>query len=225
MEQGNWPMKSFSTVCAIAIAIAGCAAAPLAAQTAPQADGFARLGVARVRLADEGKIFIMGTFDPNADYKTPVKWVANFDLGYFVASKFALQVSATSPMTTPNLPTGSLLGTPNLGNDKFSIFSLTGTFHPLRGGSFSPYIGGGLAWQHVWSVKDAAAQNLKIDDTVGPVIQAGVDVPLGQQFGLFFDARKAFYKTDASASLGPVSITAKPELDPLILTAGATIRF
>lgn len=215
-------MKVLAKLCTLALC--GCWVVPAHAQDA-QPNGFARLGVARVRLADKGKIFIMGTYDPNADYKTPEKWVANFDLGWFVADKVALQVSGTTPMTTPNLPTGSLLGTPNLGNDKFSIFTATATFHPLRGGGFSPYVGGGIAWQHVWSVKDAAAQNLKIDDAVGPVVQAGIEVPVGAKFGLFFDAKKAFYKTDASASLGPVAITAKPKLDPLILTAGATIRF
>lgn len=200
-----------------------CLASPVSAQDAP--DGFARLGVSRVRLADEGKIFIMGVYDPAAGYTTPEKWVANFDLGYFVAPQFALQISATTPMTTPNLPAGSLEGTPNLGDDKFSIFTASATWHPLRGGGVSPYVGGGLAWQHVWEIEDGFAQNLDVDDTVGPMIQAGVEFPLNERFGVFFDAKKAFYKTDASAELGPVLITAKPELDPLILTAGALIRF
>ncbi len=180
-----------------------------------------------MRLVDKGKIYVNGTYDPAADYATPEKWVANFDLGYFVARPIAVQISATTPMTTPNLPTGSLLGTPNLGDDKFSIFTATATWHPLRGHVVSPYIGGGIAWQHVWSIKDEFAQNLKIDDAVGPVIQGGFEIPVHRQFGLFFDVKKAFYKTDASGTIlgGAVSITAKPQLDPLILTAGALIRF
>lgn len=216
-------MKHLVSTAAILTALSW--AGPSWAQPVAQPDGFARLGLARVRLADEGKISINGIHDPAADYTTPEKWVANLELGYFVIDKVAVQFSGTSPMTTPNLPAGSLEGIPNLGDDTFSIFALTATFHPLRGKPVSPYFGGGLALQHVWDLDDEFAQNLDVDDTAGPVIQAGAEVAIGERFGVYFDAKKAFYKTDASADLGPNRVTAKPELDPLILQAGFLVRF
>src|SRR3546814_16201824 len=84
----------------------------------------------------------------------PEKWVANIELGYFVLDTVAIQFAGTTPATTPNKPAGSLEAVPNLGNDKFSIFTLTGTYHPLRGGPVSPYVGAGVATQHVWSLED-----------------------------------------------------------------------
>src|SRR3546814_14572758 len=72
----------------------------------------------------------------------PEKWVANIELGYFVLDTVAIQFAGTTPATTPNKPAGSLEAVPNLGNDKFSIFTLTGTYHPLRGGDRTSVVSG-----------------------------------------------------------------------------------
>ena len=79
--------------------------------------------------------------------------------------------------------------------------------------------------QHVWSTRDAFASNLRVADAHGPVIQAGVEVRLASRFGLFFDAKKAFYKADASGDLGPAHISAVAKLDPLLLQSGLLFRF
>ena len=201
------------------------ATAPAAAQSNPDANGFVRAGVARVRLADKGSIAINGTLVPGGGYRTPEKWVPAAEVGYFVLRNLSLQVGATAPTSTSNTPAGTLAGTPNLGSDRFSIFTATATFHPLRGGTVSPYLGGGAALQKVWSTRDALATNLRVHDASGPVVQAGVDVRLANRFGLFFDAKKAFYKANASGDLGPAHITAVAKLDPLLLQAGAILRF
>lgn len=203
--------------------LAAACAMPAAAQTAP--NSFARVGVTRIKLADEGLVSVNGTVDPSADYTTPERWVASAAIGTFVAGNLAVEVGATTPGTTANIPAGSLTGTPNLFDDTFSIFTLTGTYHPLRGGTVSPYVGGGIGWQHVWKVKERLASNVEVGDAVGPVIQAGVDVNVSDRFGLFVEGKKAFWKNDASGDLGPVHITARAELDPFILQAGGVIRF
>lgn len=198
-------------------------AAPAAAQDSDQ-NGFVRIGVTRVRLADQGKIFVNGTQDPAADYKTPTIYVAEGTVGYFVHPNFAVELSGTTPGSTSNIPAGDLTGLPNLGWDRFSIFTATATFHPLRGRPVSPYVGGGIALQKVWSTRDAFAANLRVHDATGPVVQGGVEVSFGR-FGLFGEAKKAFYSADASGDLGPAHVTARAKLDPLLLQAGAFIRF
>jgi outer membrane protein len=197
-------------------------AMPAAAQSP---DAFVRVGVARLKLADEGKVAINGTVDPAADYTTPERYVASVEIGTFVADKLAVQIGGTTPGTTKNIPAGSLAGTPNLFDDTFSIFTLTGTFHPIRGGRISPYVGGGIGWQHVWSKKERLASNVEVGDAVGPVIQGGVEIDVSDRFGIYADAKKAFWKNDAAGDLGPLRITAKPELDPFILQVGGVIRF
>ena len=209
----------------LAATIAAGAAFPAQAQDVAQPNGYARLGFARLKLADDGDIFIAGTQDPQADYETPEDWIFAADLGWFVLDQVAVQLSATTPATTENIPAGSLAGVPNLGTDTFSLFGLTGVWHPLRGGPVSPYVGAGLAYFHVWDIDDGVAANLDIDDAFGPVVHAGVEVAIGQRWGLYAEARKAFIETDASGDLGPIRVTAEPELDPFLLQAGAVLRF
>lgn len=200
-------------------------ATPAAAQSTDSANSFVRVGLARIKLADEGPVKINGTLDPGAEYTTPERYVAKVELGTFVTEKIAVQLSATTPGTTANIPAGSLAGTPNLFDDTFSIFTATANFHPLRGGTISPYVGAGIGWQHVWKVKERLASDVKVGDAVGPVIQGGVEINLTERFGIYAEAKKAFWKNDASGSLGPAFITAKAELDPFILSVGGVIRF
>ena len=188
-------------------------------------NGFVRIGVTRVKLADKGLISVNGTADPSAGYQTPEKYVASGAIGYFVHPRFALELAATTPASTSNTPAGSLAGLPNLGWDRFSIFSATVTYHPLRGHIVSPYIGGGAALQHAWSTRDGFATNLRIHDAVGPVIEGGIEIAAGRRFALFAEARKAFYSADASADLGPAHVTATARLDPLLLQGGGVIHF
>src|SRR3954453_13575484 len=140
---------------AMAVLLGLCVATPAAAQSGSDTKAFLRVGVTRVRLADKGQIFINGTLSPGARYRTPVKWVPTAEVGYFVVSALSIRLAATGPTSTSNTPAGTLAGTPNLGSDRFSIFSATATFHPLRHGVFSPYVGGGMALQKVWSTRDA----------------------------------------------------------------------
>lgn len=196
-----------------------------AAAAEHDANAFVRVGVARLKLADKGLISVNGAPDPTAGYRTPEKYVASATLGYFVHPNFAFELSGTSPVSTSNTPAGSLTGVPNLGWDRFSIFSATVTYHPLRGHLVSPYIGGGAALQKVWSTRDGFAANLRVHNAFGPEIQGGVEVSVARRFAVFAEARKAFYSADASADLGPAHVTARARLDPLLLQAGGLVRF
>jgi outer membrane protein W len=200
-------------------------AAPAFAQPAAGPDTFVRLGIAHIDLADKGPVFVNGTRDPGADYKTDKDWIGNIEIGHFVLPNVAVRVAGTTPATTFNLPAGSLAGTPNLFDDKSSNFTLTATFHPLRGQRFSPYVGGGIGMNKIWSTTERLATDVKISDSHGPVIQGGVEVDLSERFGVYFDAKKAFWSADASGFLGPLKVTAEAELDPVILQAGGVFRF
>jgi outer membrane protein len=203
----------------------GVLAAPAHAQPAGQPDTFVRLGVARINMADEGMVFVDGVRDPEADYKTDKDWAASIEIGHFFHPNVAIRFAGTTPTETYNLPAGSLAGLPNLGNDTSSTFTLSATWHPFRGQMFSPYIGGGIGLNKIWSTEDRLATDLRIDSAHGPLIQAGIEIDLDPRFGVYFDAKKGFWSADASGFLGPAKVTAEAELDPLILQAGALVRF
>lgn len=207
------------------VASASALLAVLSASPALAQDTFVRVGVAHIDMADDGKIFVNGVRDPGADYETDKDFAGYFEIGHFVLPSVAVRLSGTTPTETFNLPRGSLDGTPNLGNDTSSTFTASATFHPLRGQRFSPYIGGGIGLNKIWSTEDRLATDLKIGDSHGPLIQAGIEVDISERFGLYLDAKKGFWSADASGFLGPAFVTAEAELDPVLLSAGALIRF
>jgi outer membrane protein W len=215
-------MRILSSLSALALVAL---ATPAAAQPVDQPDSFLRLGIAHIDLADKGPVFVNGTRDPGADYKTDKDWIGSIELGHFFHRNVAVRVAGTTPAKTFNLPAGSLAGTPNLFNDTSSNFTLTATWHPLRGQAFSPYVGGGIGLNKIWDTEEKLANDVKISDSHGPVIQGGVEFDVSERFGLYFDAKKAFWSADASGFLGPLKITAEAELDPVILQAGGVFRF
>lgn len=215
-------MRIFASLSVLALAAT---ASPALAQPAGQPDTFVRLGVAHIDLADKGPVFVNGTRDPGADYKTDKDWVGNIEVGHFFHPNVAVRLAGTTPAKTFNLPAGSLAGTPNLFDDTSSNFTLTATWHPLRGQGFSPYVGGGIGMNKIWDVDEKLASDVEISDAHGPVIQAGVEVDINDRFGIYVDAKKAFWSADASGFLGPLRVTAEAELDPWIVGVGGVIRF
>ncbi len=208
-----------------ALLIGTLTASPALAQADLGPDTFVRIGVTHIDMADKGPVFVDGVRDPGADYETDKDFVGTLEVGHFVHPSVAVRVAGSTPAKTYNLPAGSLAGLPNLGNDVSSNFTLTATFHPLRGNRFSPYIGGGIGLNKIWSTEDRLATDLKIKSAHGPVIQAGVEFDISDRFGVYVDAKKGFWSADASGFLGPAKVTAEAELDPVLLSAGALFRF
>lgn len=205
------------------------ASAPALAQD--QGDAFVRVGAARTKLVDKGIIKENGVVDPAADYKTRDTFHGVLTGGYYIVDHVALEASISTPATTNNIPAGSLAGTPNLGDDEFTMVTIGASLHPFKG-QVSPYVGGGFVRHFTTQERDALAVNLNIPNADGPYIQAGVDVAVSDRWGVFAEVRKAFYHTNASGLL-PLDATftnfakvdAKAELDPLTIQLGLTARF
>jgi outer membrane protein len=205
------------------------ASAPALAQE--RGDAFVRVGAARTKLVDKGVIKENGVVDPEADYKTRDTFHGVLTGGYYVLDHVALEASISTPATTNNIPAGSLAGTPNLGDDEFTMVTVGASLHPFKG-PVSPYVGGGYVRHFTTQERDALAVGLNIPNANGPYVQAGVDFPVSNRWGVFAEVRKAFYHTNASGLL-PLDATftnfaavdAKAELDPLTIQVGLTARF
>jgi len=205
------------------------ASAPALAQD--QGEAFVRVGAARTKLVDKGTIKINGVVDPAADYKTRDTFHGVLTGGYYVLDRVALEASISTPATTNNIPAGSLAGTPNLGDDEFTMVTVGASLHPFKG-QVSPYVGGGYQLHFTTQERDALAVNLNVPNTDGPYVQAGVDVAVSDRWGVFAEVRKAFYHSNASGLL-PLDATftnfanvdAKAKLDPLTIQLGLTARF
>ena len=153
-------------------------------------DGFVKIGVARTKLVDKGEISVNGTVDPTAGYETRATKHGTLSAGYFLIDHVAVEASVATPATTNNVPAGSLAGTPNLGDDEFVVATLGLSFHPIKRGAFSPYVGGGFQYQFTTQERDGLGVNLDSPNSHGPYVHGGVNVRVGERLGVYADVRR-----------------------------------
>ncbi|OYX36507.1 MAG: hypothetical protein B7Y99_01305 [Caulobacterales bacterium 32-69-10] len=96
-------------------------------------------------------------------------------------------------------------------------------YHFAPQGRVSPYVGAGVNYMLFHSGRDRNGFSLDLDDGFGTALQAGVDVALQGKWSLNLDAKKVFFKTDASINGG--ALVSKVHLDPWVLSAGVGYRF
>ena len=171
---------------------------------------------------------VNGVVDPTADYTTRPPTRHAFGT-YFPIDDFGIDLSISTPATTDNLPAGSLLGTPNLGDDEFRLATVGARFQPLP--ARLAYVPAASSSSH-HQERDGLGVNLDIPNSHGPYVEGGVEFNITPRWGVFVAARKAWYHTNASGLL-PLDATftnfaqvnAEAELDPLTLMAGVTTHF
>ena len=214
-------------VCSAAICAA--MATPAMAQEAGEVNVAA--SVARTKLIDKGEVFTNGVQDPEAAYETREAYHSVVTVEYFPVDKISLVGSISTPLTTNNIPAGSLAGLPNLGDDEFVMATAGAAFYPVKG-AIRPYVGGGIAFQITTQERDGLAVDLDIPNAHGPYVNAGIKASVNRNFDVFFDARKAWYSTAATGLLpldetytSFADVLANAELDPFTLQLGLNTRF
>ena len=120
----------------------------------------------------------------------------------------------------------SAIGDVQLGRFRIVAPNIGIQFHPFPAARLSPYVGGGVALAFFHAEGGARSQQVarvRVDGTVGPVLNAGLDLELAPHWLLNLDARKLFIRTDASVNAGAVD--ARVRVDPWILSAAVRYRF
>ncbi len=128
---------------------------------------------------------------------------------------------------------GALAGTELVADAKILPATVTLKYHlPL--GAIKPYVGAGPTYFIFIDEKSGATTKAlgltkaRLNDKVGAVLQAGVDVALGDKgFGLSLDAKRYFVRPTAHwfDATGTELLATKHKLDPWVLSAGVSYRF
>ncbi len=204
-----------------------CGGQAIAQEATPAADYkfFAHIGLANVSLADEGEFRANGAPIPGAGIATPDKTAPSIEIGYKFSPNFAVAGSLQGTYKTNNIATGSLAGTGNLVTDTFGFATLAGQWRYANESRFEPYLGVGVAYYFLTDIEDGATQNVDITDEFGPMLQAGIDVELTERFGAYVDIKQMYHTATATGSLGPASIVADAILDPVVISAGVSVKF
>lgn len=127
--------------------------------------------------------------------------------------------------------TGTLAGAALVKDVLIVPATLTLKYHlPL--GLIKPYVGAGPAMFIMLDGKpdvdsaDLGVTDVDMSSNVGVVVQAGVDVAMGQGMGLSLDAKKYWVGTTAKFYAGSTNVLeTKHKLDPWVVSGGVYFRF
>jgi len=150
---------------------------------------------------------------------------------YFVTGNVSLETICCITQHDVDATTG-LPGAELVSNGKLIPATLTAKYHFDTGG-VKPYLGAGATYFLWVSDKPGAATiplgvtDTDLSDEFGFVLQAGFDVPLGDNgLALSVDAKRYFVGTTARWFAGEtLAIETDHDLDPWVLSAGVAWRF
>ncbi len=221
---------------AAAAAVASLAAAlPAQAQAqapaneaAPKSPWRLYAGPAHIGFSTSADVRAGGQPVPGANAEADSNYSIGFGAIYDFHPGWSAELALGLPPTTALKGTGTLAGAGTLGKVKYGPAVLSVRRQLWDEGPVRPYIGAGINYTLVLESRDGFVSGLDVKNGVGPVLQAGFEVPIDARWSFFFDAKKIWVKTTATGTLpalGGAPAYAKVRLDPLVLTAGLSYRF
>jgi outer membrane protein len=163
------------------------------------------------------------------------------EAGYFLTPNIAIAFSSGLPPLEHLKATGfgltTLYGSNLAGSVRSGLAMLLLQYHFSDFGPVQPYAGIGAGYLfNLGNVSDGILENVSVDQNFALIFQAGADFMLTPSWGLFLDAKKALFSTDAQGFLTspysftvPIAVTrpvrAHLTLDPWIATAGITFKY
>jgi outer membrane protein len=201
---------------------------PVLAQddTGTQADHvIVHAGVGYLRWSESAKVRSNGQLIPGGDASLSNNTAVVFDAAYFLKPNVSIAIGLGLPPTTTISGTGTLAPAGRLGKITYGPSVVSVRYHLIGLGPVRPYVGGGLNYTLVFSTKDLGVKDLRITNTYGPVAQAGFDIYLNRRFGVYFDAKKVWTKSNANFLVAGTPGSARVTLNPLILAGGVSYRF
>ncbi len=101
--------------------------------------------------------------------------------------------------------------------------TLTLQYHFTQMDSIKPYVGAGVNYTHFFNADAGALNSVKYDDSFGGVLQAGVDIPIRDNWYFNVDVKKVFISTTAKFS--PSGVRADVDIDPWLIGVGFGYKF
>lgn len=119
------------------------------------------------------------------------------------------------------------------GNTQAEMMPITAVlqFHFAPNGRFDPYIGAGAAYVLIDDVdtpdelNNIDFESLDFDDDVGLALNAGLGIRLTNNLGLTLDAKYVPLESSARAVAAVGNQEVKFDINPVILSAGLSLRF
>jgi outer membrane protein len=154
------------------------------------------------------------------------KAAPDIDIMYEFTDTIAAELLLTIPQKHSVKVMQSALGGPtNIGTFKHLPPTLLLQYRFLPGGTIRPYVGAGVNLTFIMNddLTVPTVGDLKLDSTsIGPALQAGMDVKLNDRWSLSFDVKKVWINTDVK--LGGTKVS-KVDVDPFLYGVGVGYKF
>ncbi len=144
--------------------------------------------------------------------------VPELDVTYFFTDNISAELIAA--VTKHNVHTN---GGVDAGSAWLLPPTLTLQYHFNQLEAIKPYVGAGINYTHFYNEDAGALNAVKYEDSWGAALQAGVDVPLQNNWYLNADVKKVFINT--TAKFAPSGVRADVDLDPWLVGVGVGYRF
>lgn len=161
---------------------------------------------------------------PSNAIRVENRWAPELDISYFFSKQLAAELVLAFTKLDARV-SHSAVGAFDAGSFKALPPTLTLQWHFLPDAQFRPYVGAGLNYTRLSDMKlgNGVTGPLKLERTsVGPALQAGIDIALGGAWFLNFDAKKVWIRADLKSN-GTTLSTLK--VNPWLLGVGVGYRF
>jgi outer membrane protein len=168
---------------------------------------------------------------PNDGVSVTNSFAPEVDVTYFVTGHIGLElIAATTKHDVKGK--GGLEPLDELVDTWVLPPTLTLQYHFTPRARIRPYVGVGLNYTHFYS-EDASdgleaaigETKVKLKDSFGYALQAGLDVDVGKNLFLNFDVKYIDIDTKATLTTGGLTNRVKVSLDPIVAGVGVGMRF
>jgi outer membrane protein len=177
---------------------------------------------------DSSNWFVGGAEHPGSNLDINTTVVPELDISYFftrnIAAELILGVTPHQVDAKENIAT---LG--EIGKAWLLPPTLMFQYHFYMDKGIKPYVGAGVNYTIFFNEGSGTNfHDFKLDDNWGWALQAGVDIPLGNNWFFNVDVKKVFLDTTAKVWLNgphPTLVTADVQIDPWLIGVGVGYRF
>ena len=207
--------KAIAAAVMATLSLTGAAIDTAVAQESPKAPWLVRVRAVNLNTADKSDP--VGGVGASDRITVSDKTIPEFDVSYF----FTANLAAELVLTYPQRHNVYLDGT-NIGTFKHLPPSLLLQYHFTPDAPLKPYLGAGVNYTTLSKVRLLNGQASLEHDSVGLVVQAGVDYAIDKQWSLNFDVKKAQIRSDVMIGGAKAS---RVKVDPLMIGVGVGYRF
>ena len=218
----------------IAPAALAALAATFATPALAQEAGDIQVKVLATAVLPDGKITdvdLLGPLPATTQTAANDNVVPTVAIEYFFSPNISVETICCVTQHDVDIVAGPLTGAEAVSNARVIPATFTLPYH-LTAGGVSPYVGAGPTY-FIWINDAPGADTIPLGVTrqtlsneLGFALQAGIDVPVGENLLVSLDAKRYFVNTTARWFAGNTRvIETTHSLDPWVLSAGVGFRF